>query len=61
MLPKTIEEDGLEICTKGMQKHKTIDEYVHAWCNQIWKYGYLRWFKDKMPIQRLRHLRTTCI
>jgi hypothetical protein len=35
MLAKTIEEDGLEICTEGMQKHRTIDEYVQAWRNQI--------------------------
>jgi hypothetical protein len=28
MLAKTIEEDGLEICTEGMQKPRTVDEYV---------------------------------
>ena len=32
---KTIEEDGLEICTKGMHKPRTVDEYVQAWRNQI--------------------------
>jgi hypothetical protein len=47
MLAKTIEEDGLEICTEGMQKHRTIDEYVWAWRNQIWEYGYSGWFKGK--------------
>jgi hypothetical protein len=47
MLAKTIEEDGLEICTKGIQKPRTIDEYVQAWRNQIWEYGYLGWFKGK--------------
>ena len=34
MLAKTIEEDGLEICTEGMQKPRTVDEYVQAWRNQ---------------------------
>jgi hypothetical protein len=47
MLAKTIEEDGLEICTEGIQKPRTIDEYVQAWRNQIWEYGYLGWFKGK--------------
>jgi hypothetical protein len=29
MLAKTIEEDGLEICTEeGMQKPRSLDEYV---------------------------------
>jgi hypothetical protein len=35
MLAKTIEEDGLEISTEGMQKPRTLDEYVQAWRNQI--------------------------
>ena len=35
MLAKTIEEDDLEICTEGMQKPRTIDEYSQAWRNQI--------------------------
>jgi hypothetical protein len=47
MLAKTIEEDGLEICTEGMQKPRTLDEYVQAWRNQIWEYGYSGWFKGK--------------
>jgi hypothetical protein len=47
MLAKTIEEDGLEICIEGMQMPRTIDEYVQAWHNQIWEYGYSRWFKGK--------------
>jgi hypothetical protein len=47
MLAKTIEEDGLEIRTEGMQKPRTIDEYVQAWRNQIWEYGYSGWFKGK--------------
>jgi hypothetical protein len=47
MLEKTIEEDGLEICTESMQKYRTIDEYVQAWRNQIWEYGYSGWFKGK--------------
>ena len=34
MLAKTIEEDGLEICTEGMQKPRTVDEYVQTWRNQ---------------------------
>jgi hypothetical protein len=33
MLAKTIEEDGLEICSEGVQKPRTIDEYVQAWRN----------------------------
>ena len=47
MLAKTIEKDGLEICTDGMHKPRTIDEYVQAWHNQIWEYGYSGWFKGK--------------
>ena len=47
MLAKTIEEDDLEICTEGMQKPRTIDEYVQVWRNQIWEYGYSGWFKGK--------------
>jgi hypothetical protein len=47
MLAKTIEEDGLEICTEGMLKPRTLDEYVQAWRNQIWEYGYSGWFKGK--------------
>jgi hypothetical protein len=47
MLAKTIEEDGLEICTESMQKPRTLDEYVQAWRNQIWEYGYSGWFKGK--------------
>ena len=47
MLAKTIEEDDLEICTEGMQKPRTIDEYVQAWHNQIWEYDYSGWFKGK--------------
>jgi hypothetical protein len=44
---KTIKEEGLEICTEGMQKHRTVDEYVQAWRIQIWDYGYMGWFKGK--------------
>jgi hypothetical protein len=47
MLAKTIEEDGLEISTEGIQKPRTLDEYVQAWRNQIWEYGYSGWFKGK--------------
>jgi hypothetical protein len=47
MLAKTIEDDGLEISTEGMQKPRTLDEYVQAWRNQIWEYGYSGWFKGK--------------
>jgi hypothetical protein len=42
MFAETIEEDGLEICAEGMQKHRTLDEYVQAW-----EYGYSGWFKGK--------------
>ena len=44
---KAIEEEGLEICSKGIQKHRTVDEYVQAWRIQNWKYGYMEWFKGK--------------
>jgi hypothetical protein len=44
---KTIEEDGLEIITAGIQKPRTVDEFVQAWRNQIWDYGYMGWFKGK--------------
>jgi hypothetical protein len=47
LLSKAIEDEGLEICTEGIQKHKTIDEYVQAWRIQIWDYGYMGWFKGK--------------
>jgi hypothetical protein len=47
LLAKAIEEDSFEICTEGMLKPRTIDEYVQAWHNQIWEYGYLGWFKGK--------------
>jgi hypothetical protein len=47
LLTKAIEEEGLDICTEGIQKHRTIDEYVQAWRIQIWDYGYMGWFKGK--------------
>jgi hypothetical protein len=47
LLSKAIEEDSLEICTEGMPKPRTVDEYVQVWRNQIWEYGYLGWFKGK--------------
>jgi hypothetical protein len=47
LLTKAIEEEGLDICTEGMQKHRTIDEYVEAWRIQIWDYGYMGWFRGK--------------
>jgi hypothetical protein len=42
---KTVEDDGLEITTPGNLKPRTVDEYVQAWRNQIWEYGYLGWFR----------------
>jgi hypothetical protein len=33
MLAKTIKEDGLEICSEGMQKPRSLDEYIQAWRN----------------------------
>ena len=30
-----------------VDKSKTIDKYVQAWYNQIWKYGFMDWFKEK--------------
>jgi hypothetical protein len=47
LLTKAIEEEGLDICTEGMQKHRTVDEYVEAWRIQIWDYGYMGWFRGK--------------
>jgi hypothetical protein len=44
---KTIKEDCLEISTKGIQKHRTVDEYVQTWHNEIWEYAYTGWFKGK--------------
>jgi hypothetical protein len=57
-LSKSIEEDGLEICTKGIQKHRIVDEYVQAWHNQIWEYGYMDWFKGKDAYTKTKHLRS---
>jgi hypothetical protein len=47
LLSKAIKEDSLEICTEGMQRPRIVDEYVQAWRNQIWEYGYMGWFKGK--------------
>jgi hypothetical protein len=47
LLSKAIEEEGLEIFTEGMQKQRTVDEYVQAWHIQIWEYGYMEWLKGK--------------
>jgi hypothetical protein len=54
LLSKAIEDEGLEICTEGIQKHKTIDEYVQAWrILDTWGGS-----KEKRPPRRLRHLRS---
>jgi hypothetical protein len=45
LFSKTVEDDGLEITTLGNLKPRTVDEYVQAWRNQIWEYGYLGWFR----------------
>jgi hypothetical protein len=45
LLSKAIKEEGLEICTEGIQKNRTVDEYIQAWHIQIWEYGYMGWFK----------------
>jgi hypothetical protein len=47
MFLKAVDEDGLEISTLGDVKPQTVDEYVQAWRNQIWDYGYTGWFKGK--------------
>jgi hypothetical protein len=47
LLLKAIEEEGLEMCTEDIQKHRTVDEYIQAWRIQIWDYGYMGWFKGK--------------
>jgi hypothetical protein len=51
---KTIDEDGLEIITAGIQKPRTVDEFVQAWRNQIWDYGYTGWFKGKEAYTRTK-------
>ena len=51
---KTIKEDGLEIITAGIQKSRTVDEFVQAWHNQIWDYGYTGWFKGKDAYMRTK-------
>jgi hypothetical protein len=51
---KTIKEDGLEIITAGIQKPRTVDEFVQAWRNQIWDYGYMGWFKGKEAYTRTK-------
>jgi hypothetical protein len=51
---KSIEEDGLEIITTGIQKPRTVDEFVQAWRNQIWDYGYMGWFKGKVAYTRTK-------
>jgi hypothetical protein len=45
LFSKTVDDDGLEITTPGNLKPRTVDEYVQAWRNQIWEYGYTGWFK----------------
>jgi hypothetical protein len=45
LFSKTVEDDGLEITTPGNLKLRMVDEYVQAWRNQIWEYGYTGWFK----------------
>jgi hypothetical protein len=44
---KTVKDDGLEIDMQVVEKPKTIDEYVQAWCNQIWEHGFIGFFKGK--------------
>jgi hypothetical protein len=46
LFSKTVDDDGLEITTLGNLKPRTVDEYVQAWRNQIWEYGYTGWFKE---------------
>jgi hypothetical protein len=45
LFSKTVEDDDLEIITPGNLKPRTVDEYVQAWRNQIWEYGFTGWFK----------------
>jgi hypothetical protein len=45
LFSKIVEDDGLEITTPGTLKPRTVDEYVQAWRNQIWEYGYSGWFR----------------
>jgi hypothetical protein len=45
LFSKTVDDDGLEITTSGNLKPQTVNEYVQAWRNQIWEYGFTRWFK----------------
>jgi hypothetical protein len=51
---KTIEDDRMENITVGIQKPRTVDEFVQAWHNQIWDYGYMGWFKGKEAYTRTK-------
>jgi hypothetical protein len=54
MYSKTVAEDGLEISTPGDSKPRTVVEYVQAWRNQIWDYGFIGWFRGKEAYSKTR-------
>jgi hypothetical protein len=47
LFSKTMKEDGLTIDMEVAEKPKTIDVYVQAWHNRIWKHGFIGIFKGK--------------
>ena len=53
MLAKTFEEDGLEICTKGMQKPRTVDKYVRLGAIRSRSMVIRGGSKARRPTQRL--------
>jgi hypothetical protein len=44
LFSKTFNEDGLEIGIQGIEKPQIIGEFIQAWHNQIWEYGFMGWF-----------------
>jgi hypothetical protein len=48
-----------------VDKPKTIDKYVQAWHNQIWKHGFMDWFKGKDNYSKtkafLEHMHTNLV
>ena len=47
LFSKSVKKDNLEIDMDVVEKSKTIDVYVQAWHNQIWKLGFTSIFKKK--------------
>jgi hypothetical protein len=47
LFSKTVKEDISTIDMEVAEKPKTIDVYVQAWHNRIWKHGFMGIFKGK--------------